>query len=129
MPACSAMPSSPVLRGGVYVVSDSALTMPPNDKRQIKRTRPVIVLSGPVPNQDRDWLGVLVVPTSTSPDFVTPYCVEIARGDGNMTAQTWARVPMVQPILKEDLGNHWGIVKPPTLELLEARLLDYMGML
>jgi mRNA-degrading endonuclease toxin of MazEF toxin-antitoxin module len=121
--------SSPVLLGGVYLVPDPDLKMPPDAQRQIKRTRPVVVLSGPDPNQDRGWPGVLVVPTSTSPNFVTPYCVEIAEGDGNVTQQTWARIPHVQPILKEALGQHWGILRPATLELIQARLMAYMGML
>src|SRR3954463_15952510 len=100
------MPSSPPVNGGVYLVPDQLLTLPPNDDRTVHpERRPVVVLSGLRTNNAAEWPFVLAVPLSSSTTLKTEFCVKISAGEGNLTKKTWARIPAVQPLLKTDLQD------------------------
>ena len=54
------MISNPIINGGVYFVSDKAITLPPNYQRNYHdERRPVLVLSGPSTNSFKGWPTVL----------------------------------------------------------------------
>jgi hypothetical protein len=74
----------PPRKGGVFMVDDGVLRMPPEDKRKRHPHRYVIIISGDATNADHRWPVLLVVPTSTSEDFATEYCVELNKGYGNL---------------------------------------------
>ena len=124
------MVSSPVQLGGIYLVADEPLVMPPHARRTIHTTRrPVVVLSGDNSNSDPDWEFVLVAPLSTTPHFKTKFCVAIPKGEGNVSKDTWVRVPAVQPIMKDDLQDQSGVLLAPRIEQIQASLLVYAGII
>lgn len=122
--------SSLVVNGGIYYVKDAALTLPPNDDREIHETRrPVIVLSGPSANSNRGWLFVLVAPISSSTSRKTHLCVKLSAGEGGLSKKGWVRTAAIQPLLKEDLSDQLGVVNAERLEQIHARLFQYMGLI
>jgi mRNA-degrading endonuclease toxin of MazEF toxin-antitoxin module len=121
--------SAPPKVGGIYLVADADLQLPPKEDRQLHtERRPVVVVSGVRPNNDLNWPVVLVVPLSSSTTRKTRYCVTINSGEGNVTKKTWARVPAVQPLAKDDLQDHLGVLPLARLEQIQAKLLQYMGL-
>ncbi|MGW0588536.1 type II toxin-antitoxin system PemK/MazF family toxin [Streptosporangium sp. NPDC002607] len=116
-----------IRKGGVYLVSDRSLTMPPNDQRNYHLKRPVIILSGDAKNEQATWSLVYVVPTSTSTTLRTEYCVKLAQGTGNLPSKCWARTICAQPFLKEELGDYLGQLSPQVLLLIEENLFAYLG--
>lgn len=116
--------------GGVYLVADRDLSLPPKDDRLVhEERRPVVVLSGLSTNGDTSWPVVLVVPLSTSTSRRTRFCVKIGAGEGNVTKRTWARVPAVQPLAKDSLQDHLGVLPAERLEQIHAKLLQYMDVI
>ncbi|GIE92298.1 type II toxin-antitoxin system PemK/MazF family toxin [Actinoplanes regularis] len=123
------MISNPVIHGGVYLVKDSAITLPPNDERQVHdERRPVVVLSGPNTNSFAGWRTVLVAPVSSSTSLKTGYCVKISAGEGGLPKKCWVRVLAVQPLLKSDLEDRLGVLPGDRLEEIQARLFQYLGL-
>lgn len=118
-----------IVTGGIYTVDDDAVTLPPNDDREYHDSRTVVVVSGPSTNSDSSWKFVLVCPTSGSTKRKTRFCVKLNAGDGNLRKKCWARVPAVQPLLKADLKDHWGVIPEEKLERLYGRVVEYMGLL
>jgi mRNA-degrading endonuclease toxin of MazEF toxin-antitoxin module len=94
--------------GGIYIVSDNKLSLPPNDGRKLKEARPFIVLTNYEFNVDDTWDLVLGCPISTSPNFVTKLCVQLTKEEASTPDDCWVRVPAFQPLLKTDLGAHMG---------------------
>lgn len=119
---------SPIRKGGVYWVSDSCLTLPPNDARDIKPKRPVIVVSGDETNENPGWPIVLVVPVSTSPNLKTEFCLQLGAGTGNLPRKGWARVVAVQPLTKDEIQDMMGILPSAMVAILEENLFAYMDL-
>lgn len=71
---------------------------------------------------------MLVVPTSTSAQRTTEYCVELNKGQGNLPKKCWARVTLTQPLAKSELRDYCGRLYAAQVELLEQNLLAYMGL-
>ncbi|QSB13959.1 type II toxin-antitoxin system PemK/MazF family toxin [Natronosporangium hydrolyticum] len=118
-----------VINGGVYYVKDNVISLPPNDQREYhEQRRPVVILSGPDTNSDKDWRVVLVAPISSSTSLKTSYCVKVNAGEANMSKKCWVRVVAVQPILKSDLGDRLGVLPSERLEEVQARIFQYMGL-
>lgn len=114
-------------RGGVYYVKDALITLLPREGREPhKERRTVIVLSSNEMNNNTEWLSVLAVPTSSEPTRVTPFCVEIPKGEGHLNKQTWARVPAVQPLEKADLQDFIGDLPTPRLNEILSSLGAYI---
>jgi mRNA-degrading endonuclease toxin of MazEF toxin-antitoxin module len=67
------------------MVTDQALSLPPNAAREYHGQRPVIVISGDAKNASPEWPHVLVVPTSSSGRRSTEYCVKLAYSTANTT--------------------------------------------
>lgn len=118
-----------IVAGGVYVVDDNALSLPPNDNRTYHQSRPLIVISGSTTNSDPNWPTALVVPTSSSTQMRTRFCVKLGHGEGGLDRKTWARVPAAQPLMKSELTTNLGIISGVLLEEIHARLLEFMGLL
>lgn len=121
--------NNPIRRGGVFLVSDDTVSLPPNAQRLTHHQRPVIVISGDAKNADPEWPHVLVVPTSSSGRRSTEFCVKLAYGTGNLPSKCWARVVMPQPIAKADLGNYLGQIPADIMETIDTALLAYMGLI
>lgn len=114
---------------GVYLVPDQQVTMPPNGERRMHERRPVIVLSEQRICSDENWPVVSALPLSTSDKYVTPYDVEVAKGVCGNTDQCWARVHMVQPLLKEHLVTKWGEVPPNLFQDILSKFAEHVGLL
>ncbi|GLX92424.1 hypothetical protein [Herbidospora sp. NBRC 101105] len=60
--------AGPYVTGGVYLVSDKALRLIPEEERVVHdERRPVVVVTGGYSNGDPAWPFVLVCPISGSP--------------------------------------------------------------
>lgn len=123
------MIDNPVINGGVYYVSDSVISLPPNDERRYHdERRPVVVISGPNTNSSKGWRTVLIAPISTSTSLKTGYCVKLSAGEGGVPKKCWVRVVAVQPLMKSDLEDRLGVLPAERLEEIQARLFQYLGM-
>lgn len=116
-------------RGHLYWAVDKEIQLPSTEPRKLHKQRPVVIFSGSDTALDSAWPNVLVIPCSTAFDWNTPFCVEIEQGQGNAPEQTWARVPLIQPLLKIKLGNWLGKSLPNELiTKLELSLMRYLGV-
>lgn len=77
----------------------------------------------------KDWPSVLIVPISSSTSFKTRFDVLIPAGCGNLPKKGWARVPAVQPIDKQHLGEMLGQVPLDVLDDVTGQVLNYLGIL
>jgi mRNA-degrading endonuclease toxin of MazEF toxin-antitoxin module len=117
----------PPRKGGVFMVDDKLINLPPDDNRNLHPHRYVIVVSGNATNADQTWPIVLAVPTSSQSTLATQYCVKLGQGVGNLPRKCWARVVAVQPIAKRDLRDFTGTIPGVQMALLEENLLAYLG--
>src|SRR5665647_2217150 len=116
----------PLVAGGVYYIADKDLVLPPEEERKLHPMRPVLVVSSPVSIHDGSWRFVAVVPLSSEPQRATRFCVAIKKGEGNLDRDTFARVPAVQPLMKDALGRYLGTLPPNRLEEVRANLATYL---
>ena len=58
----------------------------------------------------------------------TRFCVKIPADEANSGRKTWARVPAVQPLLKADLQDRFGLLPAARVEEVQARLFQYLGL-
>ncbi len=115
--------------GGIYYVLDTQIRLPPDGEREIHDSRrPFVVLSTSLKNNDPGWPVVLGCPISSSTKFYTEFCVKLGAGQAGMPKKTWIRVPALQPLAKSDLQDHIGLLTPELLETLQARVLQYIGL-
>lgn len=118
------------INGGIYLVNDAAISLPPEDKRKPHRERrSFLVLSSPDTNSDPQWPNVLGCPLSTADHYNTRYDVKLAAGEGNVNKKCWVRVTMAQPLAKNDLQDFTGTLTAKRLEEVQAKLLWYMGLI
>lgn len=119
----------PVL-GGIYLVEDAELQLPPAAQRKLHETsRPFVVLSGPETNRNDGWPLVMGCPLSSQTGWRTTFCVQIAAGEFGMDRKTWIRVPALQPLEKSLLRERKGLLDAARLEVVQSRVADYLGML
>lgn len=119
-----------IIHGGIYYIADAALTLPPDSERQLhQERRPFLVLSGPDTNADPDWTVVSGCPLSSSTVYRTHLDVKLAAGEGGVTKKCWVRIHAIQPILKEDLEDRVGSLDAVRLQEVQARLLQYLGLI
>ncbi len=122
------MPSYAI--GGLYLVADSKLTLLPAEERQVHaERRRFLVLSSLETNSDESWPVVLGCPVSASTSYKTRFDVKLAYGEAGVTKKCWIRVPAAQPLLKDDLEDLTGTLSADRLEEVQARLVDYLGMI
>ncbi|MYQ46080.1 hypothetical protein GTW40_13595 [Streptomyces sp. SID4985] len=120
----------PVYSGGVYYVTDDKLRLIPDEDRQLHETRrPVLVVTGPTTNSDVEWPFVLVCPISSSTSRRTRYDIQLAQGQGGVLKKCWVRVPAIQPLMKDKLGDRLGTIEGRLLSQVQVRLAQYLGML
>ena len=125
-----AVPADYPVLGGIYLVDDAQLQLPPANRRLVHPDpRPFVVLSGPEVNRNDGWPLVMGCPTSSQTQWRTSFCVEIAAGEFNVDRKTWIRVPALQPLEKALLGHRIGVLDAERLELVQSRIADYLGML
>ncbi|MFE5108570.1 type II toxin-antitoxin system PemK/MazF family toxin [Streptomyces sp. NPDC056663] len=120
----------PVYAGGVYYVTDEKLRLIPDEDRQLHTTRrPILVVSGPSSNGDMAWPFILVCPISSSTTRKTRYDIQLAAGQGGVVKKCWVRVPAIQPLMKDMLGDQLGTLEGRLLSQVHTRLAQYMGLL
>lgn len=121
-----------ITQGSVWTIEDDHIQMPPTARRTVTHdTRPVIVISNDKKNLDDNFPIVLVCPVSTSnfQNFVTQYDLAIAKNNGNLERDSWARTTLVQPLEKELLTDLKGTLPEEILLDLLVGVSDYLGLL
>lgn len=119
-----------VVIGGLYLVSDSKLTLLPAEERRLHdERRRFVVLSGSETNSDMGWPVVLGCPVSASTRFRTKFDVRLAFGEAGATKKCWIRVPALQPLLKDDLQDLTGTLPGGRLAETQTRVLQYLGLI
>ncbi|WP_082801536.1 type II toxin-antitoxin system PemK/MazF family toxin [Herbidospora cretacea] len=120
----------PYVTGGVYLVSDKALRLIPEEERVVHdERRPVVVVTGGESNSDSHWPFVLVCPISGSTSRRTRFDIQLARGQGGVVKKCWIRIPAVQPLMKSVLEDRSGALDEDLLTQVQARLAQYLGLL
>ena len=113
----------------MYLVADDAISLPPDSARDYhEERRPFVIISGQDSNDNPAWPLVLGCPMSSSTKQKTEFCVKLAVGEANCIKKTWIRVPAIQPLEKKALGDYTGPLPDEKLELLRAKVLQYMGL-
>jgi mRNA-degrading endonuclease toxin of MazEF toxin-antitoxin module len=117
----------PIRHGSVYTIPDTAVELPPTPRplRKIKPTRPFLVYSNDVSNQDPTWLIVSGFPLTTSDEFATEFDVQLSAGQADLSSDCWVQVPLLQAISKEKLKRWVGQLDANTLEKITGQLLLY----
>ena len=115
-------------QGAVYLVSDAAIRFVPEDNRTTHDQRYVVVVSGQAKNEDHLWPLVMVIPCSSKTTWRTEFCVQLNAGDGNLPGKSWARVPAIQALHKDDLGDLCGRIPNAKLAEIYLRHLTYLGI-
>jgi mRNA-degrading endonuclease toxin of MazEF toxin-antitoxin module len=112
------------------MVADSKLTLLPKEERQVHdERRRFVLLSGAETTSDEGWPVVLGCPVSGSTRYRTRFDVKLAYGEAGVTKKCWVRVPGAQPLLKADLEDLTGTLSAERLEEVQARLLEYLGLI
>ncbi|MEO7897019.1 MAG: type II toxin-antitoxin system PemK/MazF family toxin, partial [Pseudolysinimonas sp.] len=115
--------------GGIYFVADSEITLPPEKGREVHDAgRRFLVLSGRETNNRQSWPLVIGCPISGSTSFRTEFDVLLGAGEFGTIKKCWVRVPALQPILKTDLGALSGTLDTERLNLVQARVFEYLGL-
>lgn len=119
-----------VIVGCLYLVADEKTRLLPEEQRQQHdERRRFVVLSAPETNSDDAWPVVLGCPVSASTRYRTRFDVVLNYGEAGVTKKCWIRVPAIQPLLKNDLEDRTGTLRPERLEEVQARLLEYLGLI
>lgn len=118
--------------GHIILVSDPLITIPPNaEDRVVHTSRPAIVVSADVRNEDPSWPFVLVVPTTTNSAYRSEICVPLFKAKDKVTKDCIARVPLLQPLYKEQLNETnaqiGGKVGDEALAAIMAAVVDYLA--
>lgn len=59
----------------------------------------------------------------------TRFCVKLADGEANVSKKCWIRIPAVQPMEKGHVQDHTGVMSEQRLHEVQARLVEYLGLL
>jgi mRNA-degrading endonuclease toxin of MazEF toxin-antitoxin module len=117
-----------IVVGGLYMVADEKITLLPEEERQVHdERRRFLVLSGNTNSED-GWPVVLGCPVSASTSFKTRFDVKLAAGEAGTTKKCWIRIPATQPLLKTALEDLTGTLKADRLQEVQARPLQYLGL-
>lgn len=126
---------SELAAGCIFYVADSELTLPGGERPPHDARRPVLIVSdqrqrhGTNALPSTTWPSVLAVPISSSTTYRTRFDVKLSAGEGGLAKKGWARIPALQMIDKDHLEDMLGCVSEPILDLVTARILDYLGIL
>ena len=112
---------SSVYRGEVWLVN-----LDPTLGREQAGTRPALVISEDLFNQSYADL-VIVVPITSKEKGIRSH-VAIAKDEGGLTMQSFAKCEDVRSISKQRLRKRLGMVSGQTIELVEERLRMLMGL-
>ena len=116
--------------GGLYMVADQKIRLLPEGQRQEhEERRRFVVLSRSETNLEDGWQVVLGCPVSGSTRFKTRFDVTLPYGEAGVTKKCWIREPSVQPLLKTDLEDLTGTLSAERLKEVQARLLEYLGLI
>ena len=110
-------------KGDVYLAR-----LDPTRGSEQSGSRPVVIVSRDAIN--RASPVVLVVPCTswTQERKLYPSQVLINAPDGGLTADTIALCEQVRAIAKDRLADRWGMLAPPTIDLLDRALLIAMDL-
>jgi len=113
---------STVARGEVWSACTGAVR-----KRSATGTRPVIVVSADVFNQ-QPFDVVFVVPCTTH-DWQNPLHVRIDPPEGGVRENTFAMCDALMPVRREMLIKPWDLVDTKTIDEIDERIRDILGLL
>lgn len=117
----------PVIVGGLYLVADHKIALPPDEERVFhQERRRFVVLTSADTNDAPEWPTVLGAPLSASTRYRTRFDVKIAAGEAGTTKKCWIRIPAVQPLKKSDLEDLTGVLSDQRLWEARARLVHYI---
>jgi mRNA-degrading endonuclease toxin of MazEF toxin-antitoxin module len=118
----------PPRKGGVFMVDDGVLRMPPEDKRKRHPHRYVIIISGDA-HQRRSSMASPAGSANIDERGLRHGVLRRAeQGLRQPAEKCWARVTLTQPLLKADLRDYCGRLLAAQVDLLEQNLLAYMGL-
>lgn len=66
---------------------------------------------------------------SGSTTYKTRFDVKLAAGEAGTSKKCWIRVPATQPLLKSDLEDLTGKLQASKLSEVQARLVEYLGLI
>jgi len=112
---------SKILRGEVWLVN-----LDPTLGREQAGTRPALVISEDLFNQSYADL-VIVVPITSKNRGIRSH-VSIAKAEGGLTMQSFAKCEDVRSVAKQRLKKRLGSVSKPTVEIVEEKLRFLMGL-
>lgn len=112
---------SDIFRGEIWLVN-----LDPTLGREQAGTRPALVISENLFNQSYAEL-VIVVPVTSQNKNIRSH-VPIAKGEGGLTMESFAKCEDVRSISKQRLKKKLGKVSPPTIENVEEKLKFLMAL-
>lgn len=113
--------------GCIYWVADALVKMPPENNRTDHPRRPVLVVSGLTGNSEEAWPIVMICPISSGPK-ASAHDIRLTAGFGGLTAKSWVRVTLAQPLLKSDLTDCLSPngIPQATLQDVHAAIFSYL---
>lgn len=115
------------IKGGIYWVPDTSLSLPPQNERFEHPQRVFLVLSCNEVLGDPAWSVVSGVPLSSSTQYRTRFDVKFSAGEAGLSKKCWARIHAIQPLAIADLGDHVGTVSVARLEEIHVRAMELWG--
>lgn len=127
-----------IVHGAVFTAKDEAITFPESrlaiaGKRDLHVFRRVILIQGPAFLKTVSPKTLLVIPVTYSISekaLLQPYEVDLPTDEpGFDPGRKVALVNLLQPILKSDLDQAKGVLRPLTLKSVLAAVASMLGLL
>ncbi len=112
---------SDILRGEIWLVN-----LDPTLGREQAGTRPALVISENLFNQSYAEL-VIVIPITSQNKNIRSH-IQIAKGEGGLTMESFAKCEDIRSISKQRLKKKLGKVSQPTVEFVEEKLRFLMAI-
>lgn len=113
--------SQPVRRGGIFWAN-----LDPTIGVEIKKTRPVVVVSNDVINQHSRL--VIVVPLTTNTAHLSPSHVLIPYGEGGLSQDSKVLTEQIRTMDKQRLTSQIGTISDRYLRLIEQAIRNSLDM-
>jgi mRNA interferase MazF len=108
-------------RGEIYFVS-----LDPTIGSEVGKTRPALVISNDVNNENADTVTVLPITSKTT--TVYPFEVFLNKGDGGLSEDSKVKCNQIRTIDKKRLVKQIGLLDNALLKEVEKALLIHLGI-
>ena len=108
-------------RGEVWIVA-----LDPTLGREIRKTRPAVVISNDINNEHSDT--VTVIPITSSLPKVYPFEVSVSKGEGGMERDSKAKADQIRTIDKQRLVRCIGFLSTAKIRALEHALSIHLDI-